>query len=154
MKKKTKRSYSVGHGKPPVHTRFRKGKSGNPSGRRRKVVTFEDKIAKILAQTQTINVGGESMSMTLEELLITSVVQNAIRCKNAKSIMVALEWVRELDATRKRSIKLASQPSQPPITREMLAKMTYEEQINLYNKTLDQAGEPQKGSDGDSDSSD
>jgi Family of unknown function (DUF5681) len=25
----------VGYGKPPVHTRFRKGQSGNPSGRRR-----------------------------------------------------------------------------------------------------------------------
>jgi hypothetical protein len=26
------RSYNVGRGKPPVHTRFRKGQSGNPSG--------------------------------------------------------------------------------------------------------------------------
>src|SRR5687768_6217062 len=26
-------TYEVGYGKPPVHTRFRKGQSGNPSGR-------------------------------------------------------------------------------------------------------------------------
>ncbi len=26
---------SVGYGKPPVHSRFRKGQSGNPAGRRR-----------------------------------------------------------------------------------------------------------------------
>jgi hypothetical protein len=26
----------VGYGKPPVHSRFRKGQSGNPAGRRRK----------------------------------------------------------------------------------------------------------------------
>ena len=25
--------YTVGHGKPPLHTRFRKGQSGNPSGK-------------------------------------------------------------------------------------------------------------------------
>jgi hypothetical protein len=25
--------YAVGHGKPPVHTRFKKGQSGNPRGR-------------------------------------------------------------------------------------------------------------------------
>ncbi|HEY2446720.1 MAG TPA: hypothetical protein VGI20_13375 [Rhizomicrobium sp.] len=27
------KDYEVGHGKPPVHTRFKKGVSGNPSGR-------------------------------------------------------------------------------------------------------------------------
>jgi hypothetical protein len=31
-----RRNYGVGYGKPPVHTRFRKGQSGNPSGRPRK----------------------------------------------------------------------------------------------------------------------
>ena len=28
--------YAVGYGKPPLHTRFRKGQSGNPSGRRKR----------------------------------------------------------------------------------------------------------------------
>jgi Family of unknown function (DUF5681) len=27
--------YQVGYGKPPVHSRFRKGQSGNPRGRPR-----------------------------------------------------------------------------------------------------------------------
>jgi len=29
------RTYEVGYGRPPVHTRFRKGQSGNPRGRPR-----------------------------------------------------------------------------------------------------------------------
>ena len=29
------RSYEVGYGKPPMHTRFKKGVSGNPSGRQK-----------------------------------------------------------------------------------------------------------------------
>ena len=28
--------YKVGPGRPPLHTRFRKGKSGNPGGRSKK----------------------------------------------------------------------------------------------------------------------
>jgi hypothetical protein len=28
--------YKVGPGRPPLHTRFRKGQSGNPGGRRQK----------------------------------------------------------------------------------------------------------------------
>jgi hypothetical protein len=38
-KKATPVSYEVGYGKPPVHTRFRKGQSGNPSGRPRRKFT-------------------------------------------------------------------------------------------------------------------
>ena len=32
----TKRDYEVGRGKPPIHTRFNKGQSGNPRGPRPK----------------------------------------------------------------------------------------------------------------------
>jgi hypothetical protein len=32
---KKRTEYEVGYGKPPVHTRFRKGRSGNPGGRPR-----------------------------------------------------------------------------------------------------------------------
>jgi hypothetical protein len=32
----TAATYATGYGKPPLHTRFRKGQSGNPAGRPRK----------------------------------------------------------------------------------------------------------------------
>ena len=38
-KKTSDAAYPVGHGKPPVHTRFRKGASGNPGGRPRGMTT-------------------------------------------------------------------------------------------------------------------
>jgi hypothetical protein len=31
--KKSDKTYTIGYGKPPVHSQFRKGQSGNPSGR-------------------------------------------------------------------------------------------------------------------------
>src|SRR6478752_5291307 len=37
MSSDSERNYEVGYGKPPVSTRFQKGTSGNPSGRRKKV---------------------------------------------------------------------------------------------------------------------
>jgi len=35
MPPETPRDYVVGYGKPPLHTRFQKGRSGNPNGRPR-----------------------------------------------------------------------------------------------------------------------
>ncbi len=35
MSGKKKGTNPVGYGRPPVHSRFRKGQSGNPAGRRR-----------------------------------------------------------------------------------------------------------------------
>jgi hypothetical protein len=134
---KSKKNYTVGRGRPPIHTRFSKGRSGNPKGRPRKVATLPDKVAKILARTQTVNIGGENMSLTLEDLFITSIIQNAIRCKNAKSMMLTLEWIRDLDLVRRKETQ-AARVNETRINREMLAKMTDQERTELYFKTLRQ----------------
>jgi len=38
-KRAARASYDVGYGKPPIHSRFCKGQSGNPSGRPRRKST-------------------------------------------------------------------------------------------------------------------
>jgi len=137
-KKASSGNYTVGRGKPPLETRFKKGKSGNPSGRPRKAPTLLDTVAKILAKTQEVNVDGERKSLSMEELFLTSVVQNGIRCKNAKSMMQTLEWVRDVDVARSKRAAQEAQEQKPAITREMLKAMTPEERIELYNKTVDE----------------
>ena len=32
------KNYEIGYGKPPKNTRFTKGRSGNPAGRKKKVI--------------------------------------------------------------------------------------------------------------------
>jgi hypothetical protein len=136
------KKYTVGRGRPPVHTRFARGKSGNPNGRPKKIATLPDKVAKILAKTQSVNVGGQQVSLTLEDLFLTSIIQNAIRCKNAKSMMMTLEWIRDLDLARAKE-RQATKSRASRITSEMLAKMTEQERTTLYFKTLRQLnGEP------------
>jgi hypothetical protein len=135
---KSKNNYTVGRGKPPIHTRFQKGESGNPRGRpRRAATTFPDKVAKILAKTKQVNISGLNVSLTYEDLFITSIIENAIRCKNAKSMMVALEWIRDLDLARRKQMQ-AAKANQSRITSEMIAKMTDQERTALYFKTLRQ----------------
>jgi hypothetical protein len=42
MSDDSEKSYEVGYGKPPVATRFQKGTSGNPSGKRKKAPQLLD----------------------------------------------------------------------------------------------------------------
>jgi hypothetical protein len=62
----------VGYGNPPVHSRFQKGRSGNPGGRpRSKVSTI---LAKVLDEPVDLQGGG---TCTRLELLMTTLATHA-----------------------------------------------------------------------------
>jgi len=51
--------YKVGYGRPPVHTRFKPGRSGNPTGLRKRPLTPAEEEAKILFEEKhTIHENG------------------------------------------------------------------------------------------------
>ena len=61
------RDYEVGYGKPPVHSRFKPGQSGNPKGRRTRKTEPASLLAEILKELNavvTINENGEKMRVT------------------------------------------------------------------------------------------
>ena len=43
-------AYAVGFGKPPEHTRFRKGRSGNPAGRPKGALDLGALLQKAMAE--------------------------------------------------------------------------------------------------------
>jgi hypothetical protein len=45
--------YQVGYGRPPKHSRFRKGQSGNPGGKRRRNVLKERSKEIVLREAYT-----------------------------------------------------------------------------------------------------
>jgi hypothetical protein len=47
-KQRKSKDYEVGYGKPPRQSRFQKGKSGNPSGSKRKVVDNVERTKQII----------------------------------------------------------------------------------------------------------
>ena len=61
--------YSVGYRKPPRHSQFKPGRSGNPKGRPRKKQAFEDDFQAEMNSTITANVGGRAQTITKSQLL-------------------------------------------------------------------------------------
>ena len=72
-------SYEVGYGKPPKDTQFRKGISGNPKGRPRKTRDFDQELLRQSRATVTINENGSRRRISKHELVITQLINNAIR---------------------------------------------------------------------------
>ena len=72
MTKKPEDDQEVGYGHPPVHSRFQKGRSGNPGGRpRSKVSTI---LSKVLNEPVRLQGGG---ACTRLELLMSNLARNA-----------------------------------------------------------------------------
>jgi len=67
-----KRDYEVGRGKPPVHTRFKKGQSGNPRGPRPK--NLPALLVEALNEKVVVTIDGERREITKREAVATQLV--------------------------------------------------------------------------------
>lgn len=68
----------VGYGRPPVGTRFKKGVSGNPSGKRKPRPTLSQRLDRILAEKVRVTEGGTAKRMDKEEVFLRQMVTRGI----------------------------------------------------------------------------
>jgi hypothetical protein len=68
----------VGYKRPPKHTQFRPGQSGNPRGRPKKKPTIAADLARELAETIRIVDGGREREITKQRAVVKSLVSAAM----------------------------------------------------------------------------
>ena len=70
--------YDVGYGRPPVHSRFPPGQSGNPAGRRKGQPTPNEIFMKEAARLVKIKRGDTVETITKHEAIIRRLLQSAM----------------------------------------------------------------------------
>jgi hypothetical protein len=70
---------AVGYGKPPKHTRFKPGQSGNPRGRKRRLAYEEDEnpLRVYMLETMTVSIKGKKVKLPVVDVIIKSMIQKA-----------------------------------------------------------------------------
>jgi hypothetical protein len=77
MSTEEKADYEVGWGKPPQHTRFAKGQSGNPKGREKGSKNFSTVLTNTLNETVVVNENGLRKNISKLEAMTKQLVNKA-----------------------------------------------------------------------------
>ena len=147
-------NYKVGHKKPPPESRFKKGISGNPSGRPKRSSSLDDFIMKELHRPVPATLNGESVCQKNIVFFAQKLVKAGIT-KGPSSMKLLLDCVVRLEArTAAKSTK--------PTEEELWPKQTFswdEEREKLYQEMMaedgqtdgEDTGEEHRGNDGGDD---
>jgi hypothetical protein len=97
MASETPRDYAVGYGKPPLHTRFQKGRSGNPKGRPRGKKNMSTLLNTALNAWIVVIDNGRRKKITKREAIVTQLV-NKSAAADLKATRIVLAMLRDLEA--------------------------------------------------------
>jgi hypothetical protein len=71
--------YELGYGKPPKHTRFKQGHSGNPKGRPKGSQNLKTDLMQELSERISISEGGKPKKLSKQRALVKSLTAKAIK---------------------------------------------------------------------------
>ena len=89
-----KRDYAVGRGKPPLHSRFKKGESGNPRGPRPK--NLPALLVAALDEKVVVTIDGERREITKREAVATQLVNKSTGA-NLRATKMLIDALKDVE---------------------------------------------------------
>jgi len=87
----SERGYEVGYGRPPKHTRFKPGQSGNPKGRTAQSRNVKTIVTQVLDEPMSIREGNRVRKVTRFEALVRMMTSRAFKGdQKAFSLLTAM----------------------------------------------------------------
>jgi Family of unknown function (DUF5681) len=86
---------SVGYGRPPIHSRFKPGQSGNPKGRPKGSRNVRTELKEVYTDTISINVGDKKIRVTRATALLLKQLERAMK-GDERATQAAIKNAKEL----------------------------------------------------------
>jgi hypothetical protein len=86
----------VGYGKPPRHTRFKKGQSGNPRGRPKGSKNLPTLLTEALNEPVVVAENGRRRKITMRQAIIKQLVKRSATA-DLRAMKILLDMVRDLE---------------------------------------------------------
>ncbi len=90
------RDYEVGYSKPPRHTRFEPGRSGNPRGRPPGAKNMKILLSKALNELVVVTEPGGRRKVSKREAIVTQLVNRSAKA-DYKAIQILLGMLRDIE---------------------------------------------------------
>ena len=88
--------YGVGYSKPPRHTRFKQGQSGNPRGRPAGGKNLKTVVSEALNEPFIVTENGRHRKITKREAIVTQLV-NRSATADWRAVKILLDIVRDIE---------------------------------------------------------
>jgi Family of unknown function (DUF5681) len=129
----TKPNYVVGYKKPPRHTRFQKGQSGNPRGKAKGRKNYRTEFLEELSETVTVSENGRRRKLPKQTLIIKRAVADAINgdARAREHLLRLMSQIDSFEASSERAAPSAAEDA------EIMArfKMRLIEEIKAQDKS-------------------
>jgi Family of unknown function (DUF5681) len=90
------RDYEVGYGKPPRHTRFKKGQSGNPRGRPPGSKSLSTLLCEALNEPVVVTENGGRRKISMRRAIAKQVVNQAAK-GNWRAVKILFDMLHEIE---------------------------------------------------------
>jgi hypothetical protein len=123
MPPETPRDYEVGYGKPPRHTRFRRGQSGNPKGRPRGSKNLPTLLTEALNERVIVAEDDGRRKITKREAIITQLVNRSAKA-DLRAIKILLDIIQDIERrTEPTSPQTSFGPADEKVIEQLKARL-------------------------------
>jgi Family of unknown function (DUF5681) len=127
--------YKVGRGRPPLHTRFKKGQSGNPRGPRRRPKDLPALLVAALNEPVVVTANGEPRQITKREAVIAQLVDKSTGAdlRATKTLIDMLKDIEKRGGTAPLPTAVPLAPADEEVVENLLARLRRAESAKIHH---------------------